>query len=56
MREEYSRLKVCENRVMMKICGQRVRKYEEAAEYCLKKSYMNFMFFNILLSWSNKGE
>lgn len=56
MKEEYSRLKMCGNKVMVKICGQRVRKYEEAAEDCLKKSYMICMFFNILLSWSNKGE
>jgi hypothetical protein len=37
VREECSGLKLCEKRVM-KTCGQRVWKYEEAAEDCIKKS------------------
>lgn len=47
MREEYSILKVCE---------KRVGKYEEAAGDCKEESYMMCMFFNMLLSWSSKGE
>jgi len=40
----------------MKTYGQRVWKYEEDAEDCIKKSCMICMFFNISLSWSNQGE
>ena len=55
MREECSRLKVRKKKVM-KTCGQRVWKYEETAEDCIKGSYMMCVFFNALLNCSNKGE
>jgi len=44
MREECGSMKVCE-KIVMKTCGQRVWKYEETAEYCIKKSYVIVCFF-----------